>query len=483
MRLTRWLLLRLFGLTAVVAVGAFWLQLPGLVGSRGIAPAAETMASLRAAEGVGFFDVPTLLWLSSSDAMLHLLAALGVLAGVALVAGLAPRVALGVLWASWLSLVTAGAPFLSFQWDVLLLEASFFLFFYAPPGLRPRLSTEPEPTRVARFLLAWLACRLTLASGIVKLAGGDPAWRDLTALTWHFWTQPLPAWSSWLYAGLPLVVQKGLCAATLLLELPLPLLALGPRRLRLVAGAGLIALQVGLMSAGNYSFYNLLTAALAVPLLDDAALRRLVPRRFTLPALPPAEARPARRWELALAALVVALGVGAFLRRTLERAPIAGVLRAIAPFETINSYGAFARMTKSRPEIVLEGSADGVTWTPYEFKWKPGRLDRRPAFVAPYQPRLDWQMWFAALGTCSDQPWLLSFQRHLLSGTPEVVGLLESSPFPAAPPRYVRALLYEYRFSSEKGQWWTRTLTGEYCPPLALAEDGRLRRAEELTGR
>ncbi|MCC6338152.1 MAG: lipase maturation factor family protein, partial [Myxococcales bacterium] len=297
------------------------------------------------------------------------------------------------------------------------------------------------------------------------------------ALTYHWWTQPLPTWSSHLFAALPLAVQKALCAVMFVLELPIPLLALGPRRLRLVSAVGLMALQVGLFAAGNYSYYNVLTFVLAVPLLGDAALERVLPS-FLFPSRPVGEERlsPAG-WVVAL--LVVALGAGMFARRSLAKTWLGPVLSAVARFETINAYGAFAWMTKTRPEILIEGTVDGVEWREYEFPYKPGRLDRRPGFVAPWQPRLDWQMWFAALGECSENPWLLSTQKQLLLGVPEVLALFERNPFPDALPKVIRTRSFEYRFApwSAKGVWWTRTETGPYCPPLVLGPGDQLIRA------
>jgi hypothetical protein len=469
---TRRLFFALFGLTALIAVGSFWWQLEGLVGRHGIAPAGEYVEALRRAKGVGFFDVPTLAWLSSGDWLLHLLCAVGVASSLGMVLGAAPRLASFTLWASWLSLTQVCHPFLDFQWDILLTETAFFAGFYAPGGLRARWDDEPHPVPV--FLMAWLACKVTLESGIVKLASGDPSWRDLTALTYHWWTQPLPTWSSVILAGLPMVVQKALCAMTFVLELPVPLLALGPRRARLVSAAGLMALQAGLFASGNYSFYNVLTFVLAVPLLDDEALRRLAPSWTMLPnpVLLPRMGKVGR----AVALIVVALGVGQFFRRSLANTWAAPVLAAVSRFETINAYGAFAWMTKTRPEILLEGSDDGVTWKPYEFPYKPGRVDRRPAFVAPWQPRLDWQMWFAALGACSENPWVLSLQRRLLQGSPAVLALFADNPFPIAPPKRLRTRVFEYRFApwSEPGVWWHRVESGPYCPPVMLDAKGQL---------
>lgn len=475
MHLTRRLFFVLFGLTALVAVGSFWWQLPGLVGKNGIAPAGEWIDALRRSKDISFWDLPTVVWLSSGDWLLHVLCGVGCASAMAMVVGLAPRAACLALWASWLSLTLVCHPFLDFQWDMLLTESAFFAALYAPAGLRARWEDEPLP--VARFLMAWLACKVTLESGLVKLGSGDPSWRDLTALTFHWWTQPLPTWSSHLFAALPIAIQKALCAAVLVLELPIPLLALGPRRLRLTGAVGLMLLQVGLFVAGNYSYYNVLTFALAVPLLDDAALERVLPW-WLFPARP-APAPSMGPGGVVVAALVVALGVGMFTRRSLWETPAGPLLAAVSRFETINAYGAFAWMTKSRPEILIEGTRDGGEWKLYELPWKPGRVERRPEFVAPWHPRLDWQLWFAALGDCSENPWLLNTQKQLLLGVPEVLALFEVNPFPDTPPQRIRTRRFEYRFApwSEAGVWWTRTEIGPYCPPLMLDEAGRLVRA------
>ncbi len=462
MRLARRLFFIGFGLTVVVAVGSFWWQFAGLAGARGIAPMGEAFA--QASARLTILELPSLLWLSSSDAMLHALLACSLLSGVAMVAGLAPRIACITLWVCWSSLVQVGYPFLSFQWDLLLIESAFCAAFFAPPGLRPKVETEPEAPFAFSFVMFALACKVTLQSGIVKLTSGDPTWRDLTALTYHWWSQPLPTWTSVFIAQLPLVVQKLLCAVMFVFELVIPVLALGPRSLRIVAALGLMALQAALFAAGNYSYYNVLTFVLALPLLDDAALRRVFRRLPELPSSPPAP-----RWTWAAPVLYVLISVGMFLRVEL--------VNPLRRFDTINAYGAFAWMTKNRAEIILEGSNDGTTWLAYEFPWKPGDVTRRPGFIAPWQPRLDWQMWFASLGQCANNPWILSMQHKVLTGNLEVLALLETNPFPAAPPKFLRTRSFEYRFSSEKNVWWARQELGAYCPALTLDDDARLRRA------
>ncbi len=432
--------LRTFGVTALIAVGSFWHQLAGLHGSNGLMPAGDFVAFLERNQ----LRVPTLFVFSASDLMLNLVSALAAISCVLIIANRLTRAALITLWVCWLSLVNVCTPFLNFQWDILLVEATFFFIFYAG-----------KPTQVPRFLLGFLAAKVTFESGLVKILGGDPSWRDLTALTYHWWSQPLPTWSSFVANEMPMWLQKVVCAVTFVFELAIPLLALGPFKLRRIAGWGLITLQAGLFAAGNYSYYNVLAAVIALPLL----------------AKPETETK-SKPWHWALAAVVIGASVAAY----------AHVLpMSVARFQTVNAYGAFAHMTKTRPEIIVEGSNDGITWRAYDFQWKPGRLDVRPKWVAPLQPRLDWQMWFAALSSCGNNDFVLSLQRHLMLGTPEVLALLPAPPF-VTPPKFVRTMTYEYRFAplSEKNRWWSRSLTGPYCPPLSLNADQSLRRASEI---
>jgi hypothetical protein len=257
------------------------------------------------------------------------------------------------------------------------------------------------------------------------------------------------------------------------------LLIFAPRRARIAGCGALMSLQVLIALTGNYCFFNLLTIGLCLLLLDDRAL----PERWREPP-PPVNSEPRPRawptWVLVAVTGIVALVSGAQMARTIGLRvpwprPLVAIVRAASPLRSINGYGLFAVMTTTRPEIVVEGSDDGVTWRGYGFPWKPGALSRAPAFVAPHQPRLDWQMWFAALGTCRENPWFVRFLDRLLAGSPPVLGLLAENPFPQAPPRRIRTTLYDYRFTTvaarrKDGTWWTRQELGPYCPELPLRE-------------
>jgi predicted DCC family thiol-disulfide oxidoreductase YuxK len=496
--LTRWVFLRMLGLIYLIAFVSLWMQVDGLIGSNGIVPAADFMDALRRGSvshngWAAYWLAPTLCWFNSSDAFLRFLCSGGAFLSLLVIAGVAAPLTLFGCWMFYLSLLIVSDVFLGFQWDVLLLETGFLAVFFAPGQVLPGLSRESPPPRLWLWMLRWLLFRLMLSSGAVKLASGDPLWHNLTALTVHYETQPLPTWIGWYAHQLPVWFQKTSCAIMFGIELGVPFLIFAPRRLRFFAGwvftgfMGLIALT------GNYCFFNLLTVALCVLLFDDAAVlgscRGVSVRRRLSNALATAirgSAGP-RRWRfwatLPIAAAILLVTVVQQLRicrirvrwpRTV-RLVYMDTFQSIAPFRSVNTYGLFAVMTATRNEIIVEGSNDGLTWRPYEFKYKPGAVTRRPRFVEPFQPRLDWQMWFAALGDYRNNPWFIDFCIRLLQGSPEVLALLKDDPFPDAPPRYIRAMVYQYQFTDfatrrATGAWWQRQLKGPYCPIFSLRQ-------------
>jgi hypothetical protein len=484
-QIARWLFLKALGLIFFIAFASLLVQLKGLIGANGILPAAELLAWTREQLGAErFLEVPTLFWLGASDGALLTLCAAGMLLSVLLVIGIAPRWTLLALWISYLSFASTSGIFLSYQWDVLLLETAVMALFLAPAALRPREAWGSPLWLGSIWLLRWLLLRLMVLSGLVKLLSGDETWRNLTALRFHYWTQPLPNVISFYVAHLPNFVQTGCTALMFVIELLVPWMMFVNRRLRFWTAVVLVAFQLAILLTGNYCFFNLLAVALCFVLLDDQQWARVLPERLALrlSAQPPKLIVPPPwvRWtrlSLAVGIVLVSIAEMRFWRRQLP-APIESLLAALQPFRSINSYGLFAVMTTTRPEILIDGSRDGKNWQTYEFKWKPGPLDRAAGWVAPHQPRLDWQMWFAALGSCRQNQWFLRFQKKLLEGAPEVLGLLKTNPFPDSPPKYVRALLYQYRVS-DISEWinlhvfWKRQPEGAYCPILAL-EDGSL---------
>jgi hypothetical protein len=479
--LSRWIFLRLLGVVYLAAFLSLRGQVKGLVGRRGILPVADYLEEVRRLTGREcYYLVPTFCWLDASDRALDRLCTAGALLSGLLILGVAPAPVLLLLWADYLSLSAACQRFLGYQWDALLLEAGLHAVPLAPLRLWPRLGREPPP-RVALWLLRWLLFRLMLTSGLVKLHSGDPAWRTRTALAYHYETQPLPAWTSWYMHQLPAGFHRLSTWFTLAVELGLPPLMFGPRRCRQLACAGTVLLQAIIAATGNFGFFNLLTVALCVPLLDDQSF----PRRWRPAVVAPTPTRSSlRRWfgwlAVPLAAVPVMLSglelLAACGRRVRGPRLLGRVREVLVPFRSLNTYGLFAVMTTRRPEIIVEGSNDGRIWLPYEFRWKPGDVRRRPAFTGLHMPRLDWQMWFAALGSFWENGWFLQFLVRLLEGSPEVLGLLRHNPFPGAPPRYVRAILYDYRFTDraarkETGAWWRREALGLYCPILTVANE------------
>ena len=534
----RWVFLRSLGVIYLIAFVSLWVQIIGLVGSDGILPAKPAMDAMRQTAdaqhlGLGRYHlVPTLCWFKATDGFLEFQCAAGATLAVLLIIGFAPAPCLFLLWLIYLSLATVGREFLSFQWDNLLLETGFLAIFLAPLQLWPRLSRAAPPSRLVLWLLRWLLFKLMFQSGCVKLLSGDPAWRNLTALTFHYETQPLPTWIGWYAHQLPVWAQKASALAMFGIELFVPFLIFAPRRPRRFACLVLVLFQALILLTGNYCFFNLLTIALCLLLLDDAALQALLPPRLRnslflekaeitgrqcnaslpdihdsqssspdhespaplpTPQLPARSPRKPRHWpvQITVPLACIALATSLMQFSGMFRVPIpwprpmVGLYAWLAPFRSFNNYGLFAVMTTSRPEIIIEGSNDGVAWLPYEFKYKPGDVKRRPRFVAPHQPRLDWQMWFAALGNYRQNPWLINFCLRLLEGSRPVLALLEHNPFPHAPPRYIRAVVCDYHFTDlaarrRTGAWWSGEEKGLYLPPLSLPAQGESKQGQHL---
>jgi lipase maturation factor 1 len=473
-----WLFLRLLGIVYLIAFWSLAVQIVGLVGDQGILPARLLLEDVARQTSQGrFWVLPTLFWLNSSDVFLYGLAIAGAVLSVVLVAGLFELPILFLLRAFYLSLLNVGSDFLSFQWDSLLLETGFLSIFLVPLTLKWSRKATFSPPKIIHWLFRLLLFRLMFSSGVVKLASGDPTWRSLTALRYHYETQPLPTRAAWYFHQLPGGLQDMSTLLMFFIELLLPFLIFGPKHLRVAAAAGLIFFQILIFITGNYCFFNLLAIALCVLLLDDSVW----PKRWRDHDNKTHTHRP-KYWskfvQVPLAGFTVlmsSLQLTALFSWSIQwPAPIVRVIQASAPFFVVNSYGLFAVMTTTRSEIIIEGSNDSDTWLPYEFKYKPGDLKRAPMQVAPYQPRLDWQMWFAALGNYKNNPWFLNFMVRLLQGSPEVLKLLETNPFPERPPRYIRATLYRYRFTDfatrrREGTWWRRDRMGLYIPPLSLS--------------
>jgi predicted DCC family thiol-disulfide oxidoreductase YuxK len=466
--LVSWLFLRLFGAIYIAAFASLGVQILGLVGRDGILPLGEYLSAARQGWGAAaYWRLPTLFWLDSSDTVLLAAMVIGVVLGLLVTLGIWVRPALIGAFVLYLSFVYAGQVFTNFQWDLLLLEAGFLAIFLT------------AGSHIIVWLYRWLVFRFLFLAGAMKLLSGDPTWRSLTALDYHFWTQPLPTPLAWYAAQLPHGVLAAATAATLLIELGLVFLIWLPRRPRALAAWSVLGFQLLILLTGNYNFFNLLTMLLCIFLFDDAALRRLVPARLAswieVRAQRPGGVATAVAAGLAL--IVVPVGLNRIWQPlTHTDLPLAGRLtEAISPLLIVNPYGLFVTTTTTRPEIIIEGSDDGQIWREYVFRYKPGPINRRPPWNIPHQPRLDWQMWFAAYRNVAENPWFERLMQELLKGSPAVPALLAGNPFPDRPPKYVRALLYDYRFAdpdtyARTGQWWVRRLEGLYFPQVTLAD-------------
>jgi len=467
--LTSWLFLRLLGFIYLSAFASLAVQIKGLVGEDGILPL--WLFLQRAQEHFGdaaFYNLPNLFWFSHADPVLLGSCIAGIIFSTLLIFNVFARTSLVILFVLWLSLFYAGQTFLQFQWDLLLIECGFLAIFL------------PTRSAIIVWLYHWLVFRFMFLGGVVKIASGDSAWDNLTALTYHFETQPLPTTLAWYAHHLPDTVLIFFTAATLFIELFLPFFIFLTRNFRFVAACGFILLQTGIILTGNYNFFNLLTLSFCLFLFDDAALRWLFPGRLQSRLSGNDSSRPVTKLNFSVALIVFIVVIFASTAQLwrifsqYELPVLTHVARAIAPFNIVNNYGPFAVMTTVRHEIIIEGSDDTEHWREYVFKYKPGDLYKRPEWIIPHQPRLDWQMWFAALSTPDRQPWFRNLLVRLLQGSPAVLDLFERNPFPDQPPKFIRALFYEYRFTSpqqykESREWWNRKLIGIYHPAISFS--------------
>jgi hypothetical protein len=467
----RWIFLRCLGAIFFSAFYSLAFQIKGLIGPRGILPAGAYLEEVtRVLPGVSrFWRVPTLLWLGSGDAALTALVWGGLIASALLVLNVWPRLAIAVCLVLFLSFIGAAQDFSSYQSDGMLLEAGFLSLFFAPRGVRPGLGTAHPPSPASLFLLCWEWFRIYFESGVVKLLSGDVQWRNLTAMDHYYENGPLPSWPGWyVQQVLPHGYHAATAAATLLLELAIVWMAWLPRRFRLACFLIVTPLQIGIILTANYAFLNYLVLVLGFLLLDDRALARI---GFRVPAtVAIAEARPSPRWKTLGAAAVLAWIFYATVVPYLPSpGPLAAPARWLAPFRIANQYGLFAVMTRARYEIEFQGSRDGTAWIAYPFRYKPQDPAERPGIYAPYQPRFEWNLWFASLGSWQEYSWVLSTEVRLHEGSPDVLALFRRDPFDGSPPAQVRAVLWQYEFttSAEKkrtGNWWKRRWLGVYAP-------------------
>ena len=524
--LSRWIFLRALGAIYFSAFFSLVFQIRGLIGPQGILPASEYLKGL--AEQVGharYWYVPSVLWFSIGSHMLTGLCWVGMAAAVLLLFNIWPRAMLVICFVCFLSFVSAAGDFSGYQSDGMLLEAGFLSLFIAPGGFRPRLGEKRPPVRAAIYLLLWEWFRIYFESGVGKIAGGDPEWRNFTAMDDYYQNGPLPTWIGWYVQHLPHWFHAGATFFTLALELVLIWAAFLPRPFRIVLFFIVTPWQIGIILTANYAFLNYLVLILAFLLLDDRFLLRFFPAKWKQPLLapsitPPLESAPPSADQLSIlatpsnpsaggpsarkppplnlwqknsfwlsplrVAITSVLLVWIFYATTAQMvwmitpAPLpTSPVALLEPFRIANRYGLFERMTRGRYEIEFQGSNDGQTWIAYPFSHKQLELDKPPRIYAPYQPRFDWNLWFASLGEWRDNPLVLRTESRLLLNDPDVLALFAANPFPQGPPRQVRAVLWQYWFTSmaekrEHGLWWRRELLGLYAPAIQLDPGGKI---------
>ena len=505
----RWIFLRALGLIYFSAFYPLLFQIKGLIGPEGILPAVKYLEVLDKYNSgfEHFWIAPTLFWLSSENGMLMLVCWLGLLASLAVVFNLWPRASLLICLICYLSFVAAAQDFSGYQSDGMLLEAGFISLFFAPPGLRPGLAESHRPTRSSLFLLRWEWFRIYFESGVVKIVSGDYSWRHLTAMDDYYQNGPLPSWIGWYVQHLPHWFHASATVLTLVAELVLVFMLFLPRRWKINCFLIVTPFQLTIILTANYTFLNYLVLLLVVLLLDDKFLSSLTPakwRKRLVPTTPVRSSRdetyvddedhahqlrglqrflhPGKRviaaWSLILVFYVTLAGL-------LDTFPIGNFLpdapvRALMSFRIANSYGLFAVMTHERYEIEFQGSNDGgQTWVAYPFRYKPQDIYKPPGVYAPYQPRLDWNLWFASLGQWRQNMFVMHTEERLLRASPDVLDLFAKNPFPEAPPQRVRTILWQYWFTDletkrETGAWWRRQQLGPYSPGLQRAPNGQV---------
>ena len=459
----QWIFLKLLALSFFCAFYSLFIQVKGLYGEYGIIPMKDIFeGTKRGSRWQHFYYTPSIFWYSASDQMLRGVALAGIIGSCLMFIGIAVPWILLLLCFLYLSYVSSGIYFLSFQWDTLLIETGFVGIIF---------SIQTPPLAITVFLMWVLLFRFMFSSGIVKFLIGSPDWRDLTAMYYHYETQPLPTRLAYYMHQLPRKFTRFTTAFVFVVELIVPFFIFINPEFRLVAFFIFIFFQILLMLTGNFAFFNLITLALCFTLLED--------RYFTwmknLWDIPSYEPTISMSIFVSMSAVImIVLNFFQFVALFKRLPMVDRVLNFISPFFIVNSYGLFSYMTQNRYEIIIEGSNDGETWHAYEFKWKPGDLNEAPRQVAPHQPRLDWQMWFASLGHARQNPWFTRLIIRLLQGSPEVLDLFKKSPFPPEnPPKHIRALLYQYHFTTleekhETNNWWNRTYLGVYYPPASL---------------
>ncbi|CUI16714.1 hypothetical protein PNK_1097 [Candidatus Protochlamydia naegleriophila] len=451
---------RLLGLIYFFAFVPFLFQIKGLIGNKGILPLSDYFGALKERYPYKcYLYAPSLFWLAQSNGMLMTITALGALFSLGLMLGIYPSLLLFLVYIFYLSIVSAGQDFLSFGWEGFLLEITAYAFL---------LSLTPVPNLWVWICINLLLFRFHFQAGAVKLQSHDSTWADFTALAYHYQTQPIPNTQAWYVHKFPLWFHKLSAGLMFAIELIVPFALFGTDGMRAVVFVLFFGLQFFIWITGNFSYLNHLTAIFSTILLSNYFLDSWISPPSTLSS---------PLWLEVVLSFIGIFFVGMQLIRLshhfFPNHLFKKCLYWFSYFHLVNPYGIFAVMTTKRHEIIVEGSYDGVDWKEYSFPYKPSSVTRRPKRISPYQPRLDWQVWFLPFTNFYAERWFQHFLFHLLKGTPDVLKLLDENPFSGAPPAFIRVVLYDYVFSSfkekkEEGRWWTRSYMGIYSPTISL---------------
>ena len=465
--LVSWLFLRGLALIYFSAFASMVVQIEGLVGANGILPAIAKLALIdQFYPDQKLWTMPTIFWFNASDFMLKLVCYFGMAVASLLLLNIFTRTSLIVCYVLYLSIVKVGQDFTYFQWDAFLLEVGFLAILLT------------WGSGIIILLFRWLLARFMFMGGVVKIASGDTNWANLSALSFHYETQPLPSPVAYYAHHLPMGFHKLCVGGVFFIELVVPFFVFMPRRFRIFACYAFVILQSGIILAGNYTFFNLLTILLCLFLLEDRDIARLFPNSV-ITFIQQKKTVPGRvadtfagLWA-SIVMLICATQIWLYHVGMPTFEPLKLLLRTTSSYSLVNNYGPFSVMTTARNEIIVQGSNDAQHWFDYQFKYKPGKLDRELSWNIPHQPRLDWQMWFAALGPPQKGSWLDSFLNKLLQGSPQVLSLLDENPFPDKPPVYIRALLYRYTYTSyeqreNNGEIWQRQQGRIYWPSRTI---------------
>ncbi|MGO8998354.1 MAG: lipase maturation factor family protein [Polyangiaceae bacterium] len=475
----RWLFLRALAAVFFSAFLSLAYQIHGLIGPQGVLPANDYLQEVAAQMGPlrRVWFAPSFLWLGAGDGALTALVVIGFAASLLLAFNIWPRGAIAVAGLAFLSFIAAAQEFAMYQSDGMLLEAAFLSLFFAPRGWRPGLGGETPPSRATLFLLRWEWFRIYFESGIVKIASHDPQWASLTAMDHYYENGPLPTWIGWYAQHLPHGFHAFTVILTFVVELGVVWLAWLGRRARLVCFAILTPFQIGIILTANYAFLNYLVLVLGVLLLDDGQLAR-IGLKVTQAATQVASARWRSYGTAFVFTWIVYVTVMTFLHVPGDT-PLALPVLLLEPARVANAYGLFAVMTESRYELEFQATRDGVTWVPYRYRFKPQDMNEPPGIYAPYQPRFEWNLWFASLGWGRGNEWVVEAELRLMQRSPAVLALFREDPLHGAPPLEVRIVEWQYWFTSleehrKTGAWWTRKDLGLYAPMLERKSDGTI---------